>query len=111
MTMIPQRKLNQSYHQTSGMTKVHNEAMRDRPTRDATITAHKRLREWTNTIRAAPEDIANYISIVLGFVIIVLYHMSNKSGIPPSWYESEDENRSTYHYTLSGTLIHLAALF
>ena len=43
--------------------------------------------------------------MIVGFVIIVLYHMSNMSGIPPSWSESKDENRSTYCYTLKHSAV------
>ena len=32
---------------------------RDRPTRDATIAARKKLKEWANILRAAPEDVTN----------------------------------------------------
>ena len=32
----------------------------DRPTRQATIVARRRLREWSDMIRAAPEDVTDY---------------------------------------------------
>ena len=47
----------------SQATQEHNtttdivQRQQDRPTRQATITARRRLREWSNIIRAAPEDV------------------------------------------------------
>ena len=38
---------------------IHDVSMQDRPTRDATVTARERLKEWANTLSAAPEDVAN----------------------------------------------------
>ena len=33
---------------------------KDRPTRQATIAARRKLREWSDMIRAAPEDVTDY---------------------------------------------------
>jgi len=47
----------------SQVTQEHNtttdivQCLQDRPTRQATFTACRRLREWSNIIRVAPEDV------------------------------------------------------
>ena len=38
---------------------TQNTVKQDRPTREATVTARKRLKEWANIISAAPEDVEN----------------------------------------------------
>ena len=38
---------------------TQNTVKQDRPTREAAATTRKKLKEWANIIRAAPEDVAN----------------------------------------------------
>ena len=38
---------------------TENTMLRDRPTREATVAARKRLKQWANIIRALPEDVAD----------------------------------------------------
>ena len=38
---------------------TENTMLRDRPTREATVAARKRLKQWADIIRAPPEDVAD----------------------------------------------------
>ena len=38
---------------------IEDTGRQDRPTRDATVTARKKLKEWANLLRAALKNVAN----------------------------------------------------